>query len=332
MSDSDRPARTAPIVLIMVILALIFAAPLFIQMHISLNGRYDSARQHYCVGYEQRSKLHSEWLRSIETGPATGHYEAKPSSANHPNYIECRDLAAQESMAQSTYAIFWLAVAQLVLSVIGVGLLVWNARLARAAVDATRDASEDSRNVQVELAAPYLVPEKIIVDFSKGQAIKIIAKHLGGIIHYRCEIRNIGNSVAKDIRVRLALGAKPKWIIQKQDSKIAPIEPKDTSDIRQTNCILHIDPSDRFTQYAVSEKSSCHIMINYADLFGEERFTEAVFNCYGKESIGSNTVLAFQRLDGEMRSGKLKRGKPTYRGGPISEQKTRRLIDLVQWE
>jgi len=280
----------------------------------------------YCAGYKDQAKLHFEWLRSIEASLSASAKEDQKKPPDHPSYIECRDLAAQESMADATDWILGLAIAQLLLSVIGIGLLIWNAQLAREAVTATRDATRESKDVQIELASPYLVPEMVYVECKNG-ILHEIPKSIGKIIHYRCKIRNSGGSAAREVRVRISLGASPKAIKQSQASPLQPIEAGDVTEFLPTSAAIVIAGEDAKIDYKISKHSTISMRLDYFDCFGVRRFTEAILICSGKELVNKNhEALVFRRMHGEMRSGKVDGGSIGYDSLPPKQ-----ILDYTKW-
>lgn len=199
MHDSDRPKRTSLLIGLCVIAAAIIliivttAGKRTSNYEYSLSGHYKQANADYCAGYQQAYNRHREWLNSIQPSPAPSTEEAQPKTPDHPSYVECRDLAAQESMSQSTTELIWIANAQIILSVAGVVLLFWNALLAQTTIRATRDVGKDQSRA-------YAYVEKVIF-FEHKDAIEV-----------RPVVKNTGQTPAKNIQIAWRQGSADKFI------------------------------------------------------------------------------------------------------------------------
>ena len=199
MSGSNRPNRTEVVGPGHIVAGSMIGAAFLILGAISAItpqtsvGGDERAKADYCAGYKDAYQIHRKMLGLGETVDNQRSGESNSKTSDHPNYIECRDLNAQESMSDSTTELVGIAREQIILSAIGLGLLIWNGWLMKSANSIARKANADQSRAYVSVDD---------AEFTKDSgAIKILPI-----------LRNSGQTPASNIRIAWRQGNFKKFM------------------------------------------------------------------------------------------------------------------------
>lgn len=259
MSNCDRSERTEVVGPSHIVAGSLIGAALFIFGAISAItpqtsvGGDEHAKADYCAGYKDAYQIHRKMLGLGETVDNQRSGESNSKTSDHPNYIECRDLTAQESMSDSTADLVGIAWGQIILSIIGLGLLIWNGWL-------IKDANKIARKASSNQSRAYLSVDE--TEFTNDE----------GAVQIFPVLRNSGQTPAKNIRVAWRQGDSKKQIgilppFENSDFKNFGSIGANTIKVINTHTVTIGFDFGRGKTYAIDGE------VRYETIFGESYFS-----------------------------------------------------------